>query len=90
MLRAAERELTGSIWSRNWPLRTRSPSFTAISVTWPGMVAEMSTFRWAWTLPLAAENGGLPSVRGERSRTTATSPARGPFLVSNEHECAGR
>ncbi len=32
---------------------TMSPSRTASCVTWPGIVAEMSTFFCAWTLPLA-------------------------------------
>ena len=44
---ASARGLTASIWRRNSPLTTRSPSFTARWVTCPGMVAEMSTFFWA-------------------------------------------
>ncbi len=53
LLRASARGLTSSIWSRNCPFLTRSPSSTARWVIWPGMVAEMSTFFCAWMLPLA-------------------------------------
>ena len=53
LLRAAARGLTASIWSRNCPFLTRSPSSTARWVIWPGIVAEMSTFFCAWILPLA-------------------------------------
>ncbi len=53
LLRAMARVLTWSIWSRNCPFFTSSPSSTARWVIWPGMVAEMSTFFCAWILPLA-------------------------------------
>ena len=53
VLRASARDVVASIWSRNCPFLTWSPSSTARRVIWPGMVAEMSTFFWAWILPLA-------------------------------------
>src|SRR5437867_9789218 len=43
----------GSIWSRNSPLVTSSPSRTAIRVMRPVMSALMSTFFLGWILPLA-------------------------------------
>src|SRR5919197_2145704 len=45
--------MVGSIWSRNWPFCTRSPSRTAMRVIRPVMSALMSTFFLGWILPLA-------------------------------------
>ena len=47
----AERRLRGSIWRRNCPLSTRSPSSTARSVTRPIVSALMLTNRFGWILP---------------------------------------
>ncbi len=79
--RAAARGLAGSIWRRSWPRLTRSPSFTAMWVTWPAMVAEMSTLRWACTFPLAV------TLAWRSSRATAavcTSVGSGPRWVANQ------
>ena len=43
----------GSIWSKNWPRLTRSPSRTAMSMMRPVMSALMSTEVFASILPLA-------------------------------------
>ena len=75
MLRAVARGLAASIWSRNWPLVTRSPSLTARWTIWPGMVAEMSTFFLAWTLPLAVT---LAWMSSRATVATSTSVGFGP------------
>src|ERR1051326_4474993 len=45
--------MVGSIWSRNWPFCTKSPSRTASVVMRPVMSGLTSTFVWGWILPLA-------------------------------------
>src|SRR5438552_12852431 len=75
VLRAVARGLVASIWRRNCPFRTGSPSFTARWTIWPGMVAEMSTFCLAWTFPLAvtlAWRSSRPTV------ATSTGVGLGP------------
>src|ERR1051326_551311 len=69
----------GSIWRRNWPFFTTSPSLTAISVMRPVMSALMSTLVSASILPLAA-------TAATRSRADTgsrrTSMARLPRLAA--------
>ena len=75
VLRAVARGLVASIWRRNCPFRTGSPSFTSRWTIWPGMVAEMSTFFLAWTFPLAvtlAWRSSRPTV------ATSTGVGLGP------------
>ena len=75
LLRAAARGLTASMVSRSWPFATRSPSLTASIVICPGMVAEMSTFFVAWTLPLAVT---LAWMSSRPTSATSTSVGFGP------------
>ena len=63
-----------SIWSRKSPFFTRSPSCTARFRIWPITLAEMSTLRFASTLPLA------PRATTTSSRATVCRSTGVPFF----------
>src|SRR6267143_431292 len=66
--------MVGSIWSRNCPFVTRSPSRTAILVMRPVMSAEMSTFFFGWILPLAVTAATRARRLAFSNRTSAQRP----------------
>src|SRR6266550_2903453 len=74
--------MVGSIWIRNWPCFTKSPSCTAICVIRPVMSAETSTFFLGWILPLAvtaATRSRRPTVS---NRTSWPRSRRAPALIA--------
>src|SRR5437867_785723 len=72
----------GSIWSRNSPLVTSSPSRTAIRVIRPVMSALMSTFFLGWILPLAVTAATRSRCPTFSNRTSAPRSRRAPALIT--------
>src|SRR6266513_3485221 len=67
--------MVGSIWIRNWPCFTKSPSRTAIFVIRPVMSADTSTFFLGWILPLAV-TAATRSFRPTVSKRTSIPLSR--------------
>src|SRR3989442_385582 len=72
----------GSIWSRNWPFVTSSPSRTAILVIRPVMSALMSTFFLGWILPLAVTAATRSRRPTFSNRTSWPRSRRAPALMT--------
>ena len=63
-----------SIWRRNWPLVTRSPSWAARLTIWPITRADSSTLFSAWILPLAVTFATMSSLATLAARTGTSLP----------------